>query len=163
MSKYAYLAIGLAVLTLLAGSHWKAYVAGGDSVRAEWGAEKLAAETRAETLRLLSQGKINRIDRAGVARAQKQAAVDQSILEKVEINVPSTLPMLPGSFRLQHDAAAAGKETDDTGAADADPVAPRTVAKTLTRNYADARSDKQNLEELQAIVRASGCFDTEGE
>lgn len=125
--------------------------------------EKLAAETQAENNRLLAQSRINKIDRAGAAKAKKQATIDQTILDKVETNVPTTLPMLPGSFRVQHDAAASGQENDNTGAADAAPVAPRTVAKTVTRNYADARSDKERLEELQAIVRASGCFDIEGE
>lgn len=161
MSLYVRFAALLAVLAMLAASHWKAYDMGGDSVRVEWQAEKLAAEQQAENNRLLRQGKINQIDQAGAIKAKKQAATDQSILVKVEKNVPTSLPMLPGSFRVQHDTAATGQETDDTGAADAAPVSPRTVAGTVTRNYAAARSDKANLAELQAIVRASGCFDIE--
>lgn len=165
MTIYARIAAVLALLGLLFAAYWtidrRGYNRGANEVRAEWNAEKLAAEIQAENNRLLAQANINRIDTAGAVKAQKQSRIDQSIIEKVEINVPNTLPMLPGSFRVQHDAAATGQEIDRAGAADADPVAPRTVARTLTRNYADARSDKQNLEELQAIVRASGCFEVE--
>jgi hypothetical protein len=124
---------------------------------------KLTAETQAETLRLAGQRKINTIETKYVVRAEKQAKVDRTISDKVEQNVPSTLPLLPGSFRVQHDAAATGQEVDDSRAADAAPVAPRTVAGTITRNYESARSDKERLEEMQAIVRASGCFEFEGE
>lgn len=163
MSLYAYIAAGFVALVLLAGTHWKAYVAGADGVRAEWSAEKVAAENQAEVLRLTRQGNINKIDAASAPKRQKQVKVDQSIIDKVETNVPSTLPLLPGSFRVQHDAAATGEEINDSSAVDAAPVAPRTVAKTVSRNYANARSNQADLEELQAIVRASGCFDIEGE
>jgi hypothetical protein len=81
----------------------------------------------------------------------------------MEQNVSSTLPMLPGSFRVQHNAAATGKEARDSSAADADPVAPRTVARTVAKNYHSARKDKERLGQRQAIVRASGCFDVEEE
>lgn len=124
---------------------------------------KLTAETQSETLRLAGQHKINTIETKHVAKAEKQAKIDRNISDKVEINVPSTLPLLPGSFRLQHDSAATGKEIDDSRAADASPVAPRTVARTVTGNYESAREDKERLEELQAIVRASGCFDFDGQ
>lgn len=156
---YLKLAAAAVVAALLIGSHWKAYVSGKDVVTAEWQAEKLEAERQAENNRLILQAAINKIDGAGAVRAKKQAKTDQSIIAKVDKNVPDTLPMLPGSFRVQHDAAAAGKEIDDSSAVDAAPVAPRAVARTVTTNYTDARSDKANLAELQAIVRASGCFE----
>jgi hypothetical protein len=152
----ALLAIALSLFAT--GHHFGAL-----GVQAKWDADKLATEQQAETLRLLAQSKINKIDQSGAAKAQRQAKTDQKIIEKVDANVPSTLPLLPGSFRVQHDSAATGKEIDDSRSADDSPVAPRTVAKTVSRNYADARSDKERLAELQAIIRASGCFDIEGE
>lgn len=130
---------------------------GAQGVQAKWDRERLAAVQQAENNRLLRQAAINRIDRTGAARAKRQAATDQSIADKVQ-HVPLTLPLLPGTFRVLHDAAASGQAVDDSRALDADPVAPRTVARTLASNYADARADKANLEELQAIIRASGCF-----
>jgi hypothetical protein len=159
--QYKAIAIGLAILAAVIGLLWTGHHYGAQGVQAEWDREKLQAEQQAEQNRMLRQGAINKIDNAGAVRAKKQAATDQSIIAKVDKNVPDTLPMLPGSFRVQHDAAAAGKEIDDSGAVAAAPVAPRAVARTVTANYADARSDKANLTELQAIVRASGCFEVE--
>jgi hypothetical protein len=147
----ASLAIGLAA----------GWMANGWRLNGEIADMKLAAETQAETLRLAGQHKINTIETKYVAKAEKQAKIDRNISDKVEQNVPSTLPLLPGSFRVQHDAAATGEETDDSRTADAAPVAPRAVATTITRNYESARSDKERLEEMQAIVRASGCFEIE--
>lgn len=137
------------------------WLANGWRLNGEIADMKLTAETQAETLRLAGQHKINQIDRTFVAKTEKQAKVDRTISDKVEQNVPSTLPLLPGSFRVQHDAAATGEEIDDSRTADAAPVAPRTVASTITRNYKSARSDKERLAELQEVVRASGCFELE--
>lgn len=163
MNIYAYAAAGLVALVLLAGSHWKAYVSGRDAVRVEWQAEKLAAEAQAENNRLLAQSRINKIDRSGASRAKKQAETDQSTLAKVDKYAPRSLPLLPGSVRVLHDAAAAGQEIDDSSAANASPVAVADLASTTARNYIAARSNERDLEELQAIVRASGCFDLEEE
>lgn len=158
---YRMLAAVIAIAAASTGLLWTGHHYGAQGVQAEWDKEKLAAEMQAENNRLLRQSAINKIDTAGAAKAKKQAATDQSILAKVETNVPNTLPMLPGSFRVQHDAAATGKEADDSEPLDAAPVSPRAVATSISKNYASARSDKANLEELQAIVRASGCFDIE--
>lgn len=151
------------ILLALAGTHWKAYVMGKDAVRADWQAEKLAAERQAENNRLLAQSAINKVGKKQAEKAAKDRVIVQTKIVEVEKYVPNTLPVLPGDFRLFHDAAAAGQEIDDSRRADAAPVAPKDVARTLAHNYADANYDKQRLEALQAIVKASGCFDVEGE
>lgn len=120
---------------------------------------KLDIANQAETLRLAAQARINTIDSKGAAKAKKQAVTDQSTLSKVDDYAPSTLPLLPGSIRVLHDAAATAQKIDDTKPADADPVAVRDLAGVTVKNYISARSDKAALEELQAIVRASGCFE----
>lgn len=163
MSPYAWLAAVVIAAVALGGTHWKVYSIGKQVSQSECQQEKLAALATAEEGRLLAQKSINAIDTKSVKKKQKQAVADRSIIEQVDKNVPSTLPMLPGGFRLLHDAAAAGQKIDDTAKADADPVAPGTVAKTIARNYQSGREDKTNLEDLQAIVRASGCFAIEGE
>lgn len=161
MSRYAYLAAGLVALVLLAGSHWRAYVAGGDSVRVEWMEEKQAAEAQAENNRLLRQVRINDISRKHVEKAAKNRHIAQSNQLKVDQYAPTDFPPLPGSFRVWHDAAAAGQEVDGSGRTDAPSVSLKAVAGTVADNYADSNYDKQRLEALQAIVRASGCFDVE--
>lgn len=158
---YLKLAAAAVVAVFLAGSHWKVYVSGKDAVRAEWQAEKQAAEQQAEQNRLLRQAAINKIDRSGAARAKKQADIDQSTLSKVDDYAPSSLPLLPGSVRVLHDAAATGQEIDDSSAANAAAVPSSHLAATSARNYTAARKDQRALEELQAIVKASGCFDVE--
>jgi len=155
------LAAAAVVLVALAGTHWKAYDLGKTKIRAEWQAEKLQLEQQAENNRLLAQSRINKIDRAGAARAKKQADVDQSTLAKGDQYAPSTLPLLPGSVRVFHDAAATGQKIDDSRTASAVPVPASHLAITSARNYTIARRDQATLEELQAIVKASGCFDVE--
>ena len=61
--------------------------------------------------------------------------------------------MLPPGFRLLHDAAAAGEAIDDTRIADAAPVAPAVVARTVAENYASCNDEKQRLATLQDIIR----------
>lgn len=161
MSRYAYLAAGLLTLALLAGSHWKAYVSGKDTIRAEWQAEKLAMEQQAENNRLLAQANINKIDKVRAEKAVKDRVIVQTKIVEVEKYVPNSLPMLPGDFRVYHDAAAAGEEINDSKRADAAPVAPKAVAVTNAENYDSANYDKQRLAALQEMVRASGCFDVE--
>jgi hypothetical protein len=157
----ARLAAAAVVLIALAGTHWKAYDFGKTKIEAAWQAEKLESEQQAENNRLLAQSRINKIDRTGAARAKKRADIDQSTLAKVDEYAPSTLPLLPGSVRVLHDAAATGEEIDDSRTADAAPVAASHLAATSARNYIVARKDQGALEELQAIVKASGCFDVE--
>ena len=53
LSAKAWAAVALALILLLAGTHWKAYVMGGNAVQAKWTAEKL---TQAEqTLALTAE------------------------------------------------------------------------------------------------------------
>lgn len=158
---YKAIAIGIAILVAAVGLLWTGHHYGAQGVQAKWDREKLAAEHQAETLRIMRQAAINKIDNAGAAKAKKQAAIDQTIIAKVPEYAPDSLPLLPGSVRVLHDAAATGQKIDDSSAAHASPVAVKDLAATTIANYSAARSDQAALEELQAIVRASGCFDIE--
>jgi hypothetical protein len=137
------------------GAGWQV---NGWRINAAWSAEKLAAEQQAENNRLLAQAAVNKAGSAHAKKAAKERVIVQTRIVEVEKYVPSSLPMLPGDFRLYHDAAAAGQEIDDSKRADAAPVAPKDVAVTLAENYAEARYDQGRLTALQEIVRASGCF-----
>jgi hypothetical protein len=119
---------------------------------------KLTMETQAETARLAAQSAINSVTAKAAVKARKEKATEAALNRRVE-NVPTDLPLLPPAFRVLHDAAATGKAPDDSAASHADPVAPRTLAATLAGNYSAARENARTLEELQAIVAASGCFD----
>lgn len=122
---------------------------------------KLGMANQAETLRLAAQSKVSKAGTQFAEKAAKDRVITQVIIKEVDRYVPNSLPMLPGDFRLYHDAAAAGTQVDDSRRADAAPVSPRTVAATVAENYANSRYDQSRLEALQQIVKASGCFDVE--
>jgi len=155
------LVAAVVLLAILAGTHWKAYVSGKDTVQAAWQKEKQAAEAQAEANRLLAQSSINKTARAYAQQSSKARANTQSNIAKVDDYAPVTSPPLPGTFRLWHDAAATGETLTDPGRADVASVSLKSVAVTVATNYASANYDKQRLEALQQIVKASGCFDVE--
>ena len=143
----------LAVVVLAgAGAVYERH-AGEAIVQKKWDAETTQAALQAESLRLLNESAIRK--QADVFNVKQAAAkvVYQTITKEVATYVPNTLPMLPGGFRSLHDAAAEGVAIDDTAGANAAPVAPSTVASTISANYAACREDQDKLEALQAIVR----------
>ena len=146
----------VALMALLAGGVRYVYSKGADSVRVQWDAEKLAAENQSEVLRLARQSVIGNKAVEYKAKSEKVRYITKTIIKEVEKYVPNTLPMLPGSFRVYHDAAAAGEEIDDSKIINAAPVAPALVARTVARNYGNCNDEKFRLETLQAIIRKLG-------
>ena len=72
----------------------------------------------------------------------------------MERYVPSDLAVLPGSFCVLHDAAAAGSalpDAADTGGADAAAVRAEDLADTLIVNYEECRRDRARLRALQGL------------
>ncbi len=77
-------------------------------------------------------------------------------MKEVPVYVSTDLPVLPAGMRVLHDAAATGRalsETPDSGGADAAPVTPQDLARTVAENYASCREDQGRLEALQGIIR----------
>ena len=95
-----------------------------------------------------------------VTKFVQQAAQDRvlyrDIIKEVPIYVPSDLPVLSGSFRVLHDAAASGRalpEAGDSSRTDAASVTAQELAVTLVDNYAACREDRGRLEALQRVMR----------
>ena len=95
-----------------------------------------------------------------VTKFVQQAAQDRvlyrDIIKEVPIYVPSDLPVLSGSFRVLHDAAASGRalpEAGDSSRTDAASVTAQELAVTLVDNYAACREDQERLRALQEVVR----------
>ena len=128
--------------------------AGEAIVQKKWDAEKAQAALQAESLRLLNESAIRKQTDKFIVKQAAAKVVYKTITKEVATYVPNTLPMLPAGFRLLHDAAAEGIAVDDSSGTDAAPVAPSTVAATISANYAACREDQDKLEALQAIVRA---------
>jgi hypothetical protein len=111
------------------------------------------AAAKSEEVRVTKQAEINAQAKAFASKAAKTRVVTQTVIREVEKYVPNTLPMLPGDFRLYHDAAAAGEAVDDSRRADAAPVAPKDVAQTISENYAACLYDQQRLGALQQVIK----------
>lgn len=145
----------------LAGVEWKVYSMGKRSgieqVQAKWEAQIRASEKQAAEQAAAQQKVITKTVTKFVEKAAQERIVYRDIIREVENYVPNTLPMLPGDFRVLHDAAAAGvtpPEAGDPVRADAAPVAPSVVAETLADNYAACRYDQERLGALQQIVES---------
>ncbi len=155
-------ALGLLVAVVLGWGEWKLYAKGRDAGRAEVQA-RWDKQTQLEQLTVAQQAATQQkaVDQA-MARYEQQRTrervIYRDIIKEVPTYVPSDLPVLPGSFRLLHDAAATGSELPEAGGADGVdeahiPVAE--IAETIAKNYASCRLDQSRLEALQQILRAN--------
>ncbi len=155
------LRLGLAAfaLLMLAGAGWKCHLEGRRSgaaeVRAQWEAQAIAIERVAHERASENQRVITKVVTRFVEKAAQERVIVRDQIREVENYVPSTLPVLPGDFRVFHDAAATGLPlpgADDPGRAGAATVKSETVAVTVAENYAGCREDRRRLEALQEIV-----------
>lgn len=130
---------GLVALIVMAVWGWFAYTSGARSVQHEWDQERVVVAERIAELERAA-GKVTvatvteYVDRVRVIYSQ-----GETIIKEVPVYVSSDLPLLPGGFRLLHDAAAGGylpAAPDPSGPQPA-PVAPGTVAATVANNYAE--------------------------
>ena len=144
---------GLAIVALCLGIEIHGQHRGAARIQALWDKETAAAEVQAETLRILRQSSIDKSATKYAVKQAKQQVIVKTIIKEVDRYVPNSLPMLPAGFRVLHDAAAAGEAIDDTRLADAAPVAPAVVARTVAENYATCNDEKYRLSTLQDIIR----------
>lgn len=156
------LALGMLVAVGIAWGEWALYANGRESGRAEvqarWDHEVRQSEDAARAQAAAQQKAVAQT----MGRYEKQTArervVYRDIIKEVPSYVPSDLPMLPGPFRMLHDAAATGSPLPEAGgasAADAAAVTPAALARTITENYERCRNNQQRLTALQEIVRSA--------
>ena len=141
------LIVALAIGIEIHGQH-----KGAARIQKLWDSDVAKAEAQAETLRLMRQGAIDKRETKSFAVAVKRREIVQSNLAKIDTYAPPNVPPLPGTFRLWHDAAAAGKDLDDSRAADAASVSLKAASTTIAGNYAACLDDQQRLTDLQAII-----------
>ena len=153
--------VGLITLLMMAGA-WKFYVeglkAGRAEVRVEWDAERRTALASQLSSIQSQQQVVNRTMTKYVAKAAQERMVYRDLVREVEHYVPSDLVVLPGGFRVLHDAAATGSalpDAADTGGADAAAVRPEDLADTLIVNYEECRGDRARLRALQEVLQSS--------
>ncbi len=142
-----------------AWGEWALYAKGRESGRAEvqarWDREVRQAEEAARAQAAIQQKAVSQaIDRYDKQNARERV-VYRDIIKEVPTYVPSDLPVLPGSFRVLHDAAATGSALPAAGGAsgdDAPTVATSDLALTLITNYERCRSDQQRLRFFQDFI-----------
>jgi hypothetical protein len=108
----------------------------------------------------------NALDEKSTARETEQRAKDKIITKEV-IRYVETTPaaqrvVLPGTWRVRHDAAATGQPAADQAGADAagEPVTDAAAIETVADNYESCRRDKGRLQDFQdrwRLIEASGC------
>lgn len=149
---------GLAALIM--GLGWyvqhEGYTAGQQAIQAAWDADKAQAQAAAMDRHQQQTKVITKTVTKFVEQAAAERIVYRDIIKEVETYVPTSLAVLPGSFRVYHDAAATGErlpDTSDSARINAFTVSPQQVAITVAENYAACHYDQQRLEALQEIVR----------
>ncbi len=147
------------VLVLLLVAEWalysKARNAGRHDVQALWDAQVKAAELQVLQEQKRQQKAATTIAMNVVTSAAKERVIYRDIIKEIPHYVPTDLPVLPGSFRVLHDAAARGSELPEDGDSsgiNAATVSVETLAETVVENYRACREDRARLEGLQGVV-----------
>ncbi len=155
-------ALALMLAVGVAGLEWKVWhsgkCAGMAEVQQKWDRQVAATEQAVREETAVHQQVITKTVTKFVEKAAQEKVVYRDIIREVPNYVPSDLPVLPGSFRVLHDAAATGSALPEGGGAggvDAGAVSPENVAVILTENYSACRLDKERLRLLQEVVRGN--------
>lgn len=144
--------IKVAVAALLAvalvGFGWSM---GAGHVQAQRGNDIAEQATRAVKI-LVKQGQVTeRIVTKTIERVRVIRAKTQTVIQEVPVYVPADID-LPGSFRVFHDAVAAGSVPDPAGIPHAATVTARAVAETVATNYGICHETAEQLKGLQEWV-----------
>lgn len=74
------------------------------------------------------------------------------VVKEIPVYIPAD-SMLPGGFRLLHDAAVRSEFPESARSADASPVNTQDVARTVAENYGTCNEFREQLVSLQDWVR----------
>ena len=147
------------LVVLFVGAEWalysKARNVGRHDVQALWDAQVKAAELQVLQEQKRQQKAATTIAMNVVTSAAKERVIYRDIIKEIPHYVPTDLPVLPGSFRVLHDAAARGSELPEDGDSsgiNAATVSVETLAETVVENYRACREDRARLEGLQGVV-----------
>lgn len=161
MKIYAYFAAAAAALALLAGTHWKAYRMGSNSVRVEWQSAE-ASRKEAERQALHQRFRENEItyrqqQETATKEGKRHAEELQAIKRRHAADLSKRVPIDPAKFcgRVATGTEAATPGSDgqtDAGAA----FLPESLTRDLQELAADADEVAADLRTLKE--RAAACF-----
>lgn len=147
---YRVLALILLAVALV-GFGW---VKGATHVQSEWDLANSRQAAKVAVVRQKQAEAAVQVVTKYVDRVKVLNETGDAIIKEVPNYVPFDTCVLPGGFRVLHDAAARGELSAAPGAADAPPVAAQTVAATVAGNYESCRANAEQLTALQEWVRA---------
>ena len=145
-------AIAVFVALAFGGVSKCSYTAGRDKVQAQWDASIERGKAKVAELQAKAGQVTERTVTQYVDRVVTIEGKTREIVRQVPVFVPAGACVLPGSFRLFHDAAAAGAVPDPAGVADAAPVDAQDVAATVADNYGTCHQTAARLTALQDWV-----------
>lgn len=79
---------------------------------------------------------------AQAAQAIKDRIIEREVIRYVEVTPAADRCILPGTWRVRHDAAASGEpaEPSTLASGQADPVSDAAALETISENYTECRS-----------------------
>lgn len=157
------IAVALGAALALAGYLHGLKVAAGEKAEAE---RDVAIAYAARIVELAQQGEQLTAENTALRAAQApvERTITREVLRYVQVTPPDHRVVLPGTFRLRHDLAAAGQlpqgpgprplADGNPGEDQAPPVADAVVLETLADNYRACRETAAKLEGWQRRQRA---------
>lgn len=131
------------------------YEAGQADVQAKWDHQKTIDAAAASKLQAAANRVSTKIVTKYIDRVQVVREKSDVIVRQVPVYLPAGLPLLPGGFRLLHDAAAANEPIPAGASADDEaPTDPQTATAAVTGNYGTYHEVAAELTSLQDWVYA---------
>jgi hypothetical protein len=142
---YAYLAVAILSAALAGAGTWRIQEWRHDAEKAEALQEAVRMNAKRDSLSYATA------DKAAKAEARVRTVTRVQVQEVTKYVSVNDCPMSP-SFRVYHDAAAAGEVPDASRIVDAAAVSAPTLAATIAWNYGTCLEDAARLTGLQEWV-----------
>ena len=137
--------VAVGVLIAYWGVYHRAHSNGVAETEAKWQAERAAlqaavkdAKEKNTTINMI----VDTVVKTEVVRIRENA---KEIIREVPVYIPADTPDLPAGFRLLHDAAAEGRQTNSADVATATPVPVDHAATVIISNYASCLAWREQV------------------
>ena len=148
MTKIKLISLGLVALALfLAGWFSHGWHAGSKTADDRIAAAEAKAVRQSEQHAVTDHVVTEYVDRIIYVKGKTN-----EVVKEIPVYIPAD-SMLPGGFRLLHDAAVRSDFPESARSADASPVNTQDVARTVTENYGACNEFREQLVSLQDWVR----------
>jgi len=140
-------------LVVLGAAGWYVYNLGQDHKQQEWNAAVERGKGIVENLKKQQEKITIKVETRTVERVKVVKEKGDAIIQRVPVYLPDSTLMLPGGFRVLHDAGATGTIPGAPESTNAAPVRVTDVARTTVQNYTTCLKVREELIGLQAWVQ----------